>query len=49
MEVYQFLHRNEKNKNGMKCNPEKPLPEVCIQGRSQDILKEGGKDNSVSN
>ena len=32
----------KETKNCIKSYTEKPLPEVSIQGRSQDISKEGG-------
>ena len=41
---------NKRNKNWMQCNTEKPFPEVSIQGRCEDISKEGGKEgHTVSN
>ena len=33
----------KETKNCIKSYTEKPLPEVSIQGRSQDISKEGGR------
>ena len=33
----------KETKNCIKTYTEKPLPEVSIQGRSQDISKEGGR------
>ena len=33
----------KETKNCIKSYTEKPLPEVFIQGRSQDISKEGGR------
>ena len=39
----------KETKNCIKSYTEKPLPEVFIQGRSQDISKEGGEGHTESN